>query len=80
MLISLIGIIETEKLEKKLERNSKITLLTSYLANLKTARNEAAHTHLKGITRIYNAPSWTLRQYHNILIVLEEIDTELRNN
>lgn len=79
MLINLIGIIETEKLEKKLERSSQITLLTSYLANLKTARNEAAHTHLKGGTRTYNAPSRTIYDYQNILCVLEKIDNELRN-
>lgn len=80
MLISLVGIIETERLENKLEKQSEITLLTSYLANLKTARNEAAHTHLKGMTRTYNAPSRTINDYQNILRVLNKIDNELRSH
>ena len=79
MLIQLVGIIETERLEQKLERNSNITLLKSYLANLKTARNEAAHTHLKGVTRTYNAPSRTINDFNNVLRVLRLIDSQLRN-
>lgn len=79
MFIQLIGLIHTEKLERKLERRALITLLRNYFSNLKTARNEAAHTHLKGITRTYNAPSHTINDYTNILSVLKEIDNELRN-
>lgn len=79
MLIKLIGLIETEKLEKKLEINSQITMLTTYLNNLILVRNEAAHTHLKGYIRTYNAPSMTLADFNNICTILDNIDSELRN-
>lgn len=80
MLISVIGLIEVEKLEIELEKTAKITLLKTYLENLKGIRNDAAHTHLRGITKTYNAPSRTLGDYNNIIPILEEIDNQLRNN
>ncbi|QPH40670.1 endoribonuclease [Pedobacter endophyticus] len=79
MFISLIGLIEVEKLENELEKTARITLLKSYLENLKGIRNDAAHTHLKGITKTYNAPSKIMGDYINILSILEEIDKWLRN-
>ena len=78
MLISLIGLIEVEKLENELEKTAQVTLLKSNLGNLKTSRNEAAHTHLKGITRTYNAPSRTIGDFNRISAILEKIDLELR--
>lgn len=78
MLISLIGLISVEKLEDELEKNAQITILKNNLGNLKLSRNEAAHTHLKGITRNYNAPSKTIGDFNRISIVLEKLDTELR--
>lgn len=78
MLISLIGLIEVEKLENELEKTAQVTLLKSNLGNLKTSRNEAAHTHLKGITRTYNAPSRTIGDFNRISVILEKIDLELR--
>lgn len=79
MLISLIGLIEIEKLEKKLEKTATITLLKTSLGNLKQVRNEVAHTYLKGVTRNYNAPSRTFADFRIILSALEKIDAELRN-
>tara|TARA_B110000027_G_C15947809_1_gene224204 strand:+ start:31 stop:528 length:498 start_codon:yes stop_codon:yes gene_type:complete len=78
MLISLLGLIQIEKLEFELEKTAQITLLKSSLGNLKSTRNEAAHTHLKGITRSYNAPSRTIGDFNRIAIILEKIDIELR--
>jgi hypothetical protein len=78
MLINLIGLIGVEKLEIELEKTAQITLLKNNLGNLKVSRNEAAHTHLKGITRTYNAPSRTLGDFNRIYIVLEKLDLELR--
>lgn len=78
MLIKLIGIIEVEKLERQLEKTAQITLLKNYLGNLKDARNTAAHTHLKGVTRRYNAPSLTLGDYRRVCSVLEKLDSYLR--
>lgn len=79
MLIKLIGLINIEKMEKSLEKTAQITLLTTYLQNLKTTRNDAAHTHLKGVTRRYNAPSQTLGDYRNICAILETLDASLRS-
>jgi len=78
MLINLLGLIQLEKFETELEKNAKITLLKSNLGNLKRTRNEAAHTHLKGITRRYNAPSQTLGDFNRISALLEVMDNELR--
>ncbi len=78
MLIKLIGLIQVERLEYELEKTAQITALKSTLTGLKQGRNEAAHTHLKGITRRYNAPSRTIGDFNNVKVILENIDTELR--
>lgn len=78
MFIGLIGLIQMEKLEKELEKTGKITLLKSYLGSLRVTRNKAAHTHLRGVTVTYNAPSQTLGDFHRICTILEIIDSELR--
>lgn len=78
MLINLLGLIQLEKFETELEKRAQITLLKNSLGNLKRARNEAAHTHLKGITRRYNAPSRTLGDFNRISALLEIMDKELR--
>jgi len=79
MLISLIGLIEVEKLESELEKTAQITLLKGYLGNIKDSRNSAAHTHLKGVTRRYNAPSRTIGDFNRISLIIDNIDNELRN-
>jgi hypothetical protein len=79
MFISLLGIIELEKLERELEKTGQVTLLKGHLGNIKDSRNIAAHTHLKGITRRFNAPSRTLGDFNRIKPILEKIDQELRN-
>ena len=79
MLISLLGLIEVENIERELEKTGQITLLKGYLGNIKDSRNTATHTYLKGITRRYNAPSRTIGDYNRIFIVLQKIDTELRD-
>ncbi len=79
MLINLLGLIEIERIEKKLEKTGQITLLKGYLVNVKDSRNTAAHTHLKGVTSTHNAPSRTINDFNRIRIILEHIDKELRN-
>ncbi len=78
MLISLIGLIEVEKLEIELEKTAQITLLKGYLGNIKDSRNVAAHTHLKGVTRRFNAPSRTIGDFNRISLIVDKIDKELR--
>ena len=50
MLSHVIGLINIEKLEKKLDPLKKARL-ESALGVLRAARNREAHTHLKGVTR-----------------------------
>lgn len=78
MLISLIGLIEVEKLEKELEKTGQVTALKGHLGNIKDSRNLAAHTYLKGVTRNFNAPSRTIGDFNRIKPILEKIDQELR--
>lgn len=78
MFIGLVGIIEVEKIEKKLDKQMQLQRFKSQLGNLKAIRNDAAHTHLKGVTRVYNAPSYTIREFSTIKQFLEKIDSELR--
>ena len=80
MLISLIGLVEVENLERKLERTGSISQLAGCLANIKVSRNIAAHTHLKGVTMRFNAPSRTIGDFNQISALLEQIDNELRNS
>ena len=78
MLLKLIGIIELEKIEKKLEKTGQLSVLSSQLGTLVKTRNSAAHTHLKGVTRTFNAPSVTLGYFRSIFPIILAIDTELR--
>jgi hypothetical protein len=78
LLMRAIGIINLEKIEAKLEKRGKITRLSSLLGNLKSSRNDAAHTFLKGVTRTYNAPSKIKQDFLSIYAILKEIDNKVR--
>lgn len=79
MLLQTIGIISLEKLEKKLEQHLVITKLKSILNTLKNKRNDAAHTHLKGVTVNYDAPSLTISNFMQIYPLLKDIENGLKN-
>ncbi|MEW8251009.1 MAG: hypothetical protein AB2740_12265 [Candidatus Thiodiazotropha sp.] len=78
MLIQLIGIINVEKLEKKVDATKK-DALTRNLSNLSQARNPEAHTHLKGVTWSINAPSVTLSQFPAVYDGLKEYERVVRS-
>ena len=78
MLISIIGLINLEGIENKLEKTGKITLLKQSLSNLRDSRNKAAHTHLSGAIHNYDAPSVIKGEFQKIKPALIEIDKELR--
>ena len=78
MLISVIGLIALEGIERKFEKTAKITTLKNSLSNLRESRNKAAHTHLKGAMYSYDAPSVIRGEFQKIKTVLLELDTELR--
>jgi hypothetical protein len=73
----IIGIVHYEKIEKKLERHGKITILKSTLDNLKTSRNNAAHTYSKGTTTTFDAPSLILNEYNKICPIILELAIEI---
>lgn len=62
MLIKLLGIINVESIEKRLDQN-KLAKFRATLDGLKKTRDPEAHTHIKGVTRSINAPSITLAQF-----------------
>jgi hypothetical protein len=77
MLIKLLGIINVERIERKMDAG-KFQRFQSTLSALKTARDAEAHTHIKGITRSINAPSITLRQFNDVYDGLAEVDMVIR--
>lgn len=79
ILTSLLGIIELQKLEKEIDKTGSLAILKTALGNLKKSRGIAAHSHTKGITNSYDAPSWTINQYEKISPVLKSIDNYLRS-
>ena len=78
MLISIIGLITLEGIEKEFEKTGKITMLQNSLSNLRESRNKAAHTHLKGAMSSYDTPSVLRGEFQKIKTVLLEFDTALR--
>ncbi len=77
LFFTLIGIINYEKIENKLEKHSKITILKTTLDNLKISRNNAAHTYSKGTTTTFSAPSLTLNEYNKICPIILELAKEI---
>lgn len=77
MLIHLFGIINTEKLERKVDQR-KWQLFKAALNNLKTKRNTEAHTHIKGAMRHIDAPSITIAQFPALYDGLIEFDTTIK--
>jgi len=78
MLISVIGLMYTEKIESKVDP-LKYARLTSALGSLKTARNSEAHTHLKGVTRSVDAPSVTMRNFKYVYEGLKDYENKLKD-
>lgn len=76
MLITLIGMIMYEKLEKSLDK-IKFEKMKAELSSLTPTRNAEAHTHIKAMRRI-NAPSVTLRQFEAIYEGLLDIDSKIK--
>ena len=77
MLRNLIGLIQLEKLEKKVD-SSKFHALKSTLGTLKAARNNQAHTYIRGVTITLNAPSTTIRHFSIVYEGLKEFEQQLK--
>ena len=79
MLIQLVGIITTEKIERLVDPTIS-DIFKSQLESLKSVRNSEAHTHLKGFTRSIDAPSATLGRLPSIYSGLNEYDRVIRKH
>lgn len=77
MVMRLVGLANLEQLERRLDA-TKQAKLASALSALTTARNSAAHTHLRGTTRQINAPSLTLSHFQDVYEGLVEYDVKIR--
>jgi hypothetical protein len=77
MLGRVIGLMNVEKLERRLD-TSVHTKFVATLSTLKTSRDSEAHTHLKGATKVLNAPSVTLAQFEDVYKGLTAYDSALR--
>jgi hypothetical protein len=77
MLIRLVGLITVERLEQQVDQ-AKHDTLKSTLGALKTVRDSAAHTHLKGTTRTLDAPSVTIRSFQRVYDGLVDLDQKMR--
>jgi len=78
LLIQIIGLINFEMLEKKVQPTSLATL-PSTLTALKTLRNSHAHTHIKGCTTQVNAPSWTKGNFISVFNALKDYELNLKD-
>jgi hypothetical protein len=78
MLIRLLGLVNVEKIEARIDQN-KHQRMTAALSSLKTQRNTEAHTHLRGTTRTINGPSVTIAQFQPLYEGLTEVDRVIRS-
>jgi hypothetical protein len=78
MLSQTVGLHNTEKLERKINRNGDITRLDSTLDTLKLLRNDAAHTFIK-TTTTYQSPSVTKAQLELVYPILKEFSKEIKS-
>ncbi|MBW6101215.1 hypothetical protein HTY54_17230 [Escherichia coli] len=63
MLAQVIGLSSIEKKLKKQATQQKLFTLKATLTSLKTPRNAAAHTFIKGTSMTIDAPSVTLANF-----------------
>jgi hypothetical protein len=62
MLVQIVGYGGVEKFEKQVD-NAKLLQFKSICGTLKVARHSAAHTHTRGVTHTFNAPSITINNF-----------------
>lgn len=77
MLIRLLGLVNIEYVEARVDQ-AKHAAMTAALTTLKAQRNLEAHTHVKGTTRLINAPSVTITQLSPVYEGLAEFDRVIR--
>jgi hypothetical protein len=78
MLIKLIGLINFEAIESKVDQQ-KLAKLKAALGTLKAERNREAHTYVKGTTRTIMAPSLMVSLFQDVDAGIVEFEREIRN-
>lgn len=76
LLLNLLGFINLEKLEKKLDQR-KFLLMKSCLGSLKVYRDSHAHTFIPGTTAQFLAPSSTKTYFEHVYQGLKDIDSKM---
>ena len=77
LLIKVVGLMNFEKLERKINPLSLVTLKAT-LDKLKPLRNSHAHTYLKGCTQVLNAPSVTKGDFIVVFNALKDYERTLK--
>lgn len=78
MLMKLVGLVQLEQMETRINATGDLCILASQLGSLKVNRDRVAHTTVTGITVTYEAPS-KMRQYlTTISAILVKFDIELQ--
>ena len=77
MLTTLLGLVNIEKLEKKVDQ-VKFDKFKSILGTLQKKRNNEAHTHLGRITKIIDAPSVTKMSFTIVYDGLKEFEETIK--
>lgn len=78
MLIRLLGLVVVERIEGIVDPG-KAARLKATLTTLTTVRNTEAHTHVKGVTKVINAPSVTMTHFLAAYEGLSEYDRVIRS-
>ncbi len=76
--MQVIGLKHVEKIEARADP-AKFQTLKATLTTLKPSRNGVAHTYLKGVTMILDAPSVTRGRFVAVYEGLNEIERILRS-
>jgi hypothetical protein len=77
MMMRVIGLVNVERIETKINP-AVFILMTSTLATLKKERDAEAHTHIKGVLRVINAPSVTITRFGPVYSGIKAFDVAIR--
>jgi hypothetical protein len=77
MLIHVIGLTSLEKIERRLDP-VEFQKLTAALHALKLNRDNEAHTYIKGVTAVIDAPSVTRGRFKDVYDGLEHFDRTMK--
>ena len=77
MLAQVVGLKEVEKLEGRVDA-AKFAKMRASLSALKLRRDDLAHTYLKGMTPVLDAPSLTKLRFLDVYDGLSELEAGMK--